>query len=589
MVILDLSSDHSANDLERRVMNLQVFAKFLGYLVFSPNWHGADINLNLFKPFPPTDGLQQLEFLGLPLEKLVEDAWSSGCAIVVVPWVTEILKMVKWDSFSQSSGKYRQLLTHLRCIQEEVGVYVAEERFKPAMLIITFCLEAFFHETAGFPKLTSLSLKSVRPVADLEFAEPSLDRRVLGFSEVLFFASNPHVEDLASLIMNLSFSLSKSPTKTRKLRPSVVSREVGLDSTRLFNDIQSDGKHEFSSPEKNVTAWSLGIDVTNIRAKLVDAFFHQHRDLKEICELVVDRALKNISHQVTQKCIRPAFLQRKISLKSSGEKFDEAYQSALEQSRNFLKSHLEQCTRDTLKILSPPRTNSKVMDVAASLAIERGIQLGQPIIDALVLSESNTLRDSLGKTTKKIGVSACDVYSVEVDELFQKVISALSNLRELFSGRTWEYKREEISDKIAVVESALDSWALSLDTRIPPESDLRLFFELISRVDETIPDVVDWFLSCDDVDFSSMIVPYLKLACKLSTYSSGGNACLEKVLKNVDVLKRLTKDRSDAANSNSIESLSNMLGGLIEARILERSALLEAKILPDLLEKKIFP
>jgi hypothetical protein len=329
-VLTELGADHTTDDLERRLMNTQLFARFLGYLVFSPNWHGAGIDLRNIKPPASVDGLQQLDSLGLPLVKALEEAWRGGYVLGVVPWITELLKMAKWDSFTQSSRTYRYLLAQLRKIQEEAGACSASSsHFGPTMQIVSFYLESFFHETAGFSKLTSLPQKSLCSISEIEVGDSSMDSAVLGFSTVTLFASSSHVEDLSTLIAHLTSSVARPPpTKSRKLRPSIVSRGTGLEMTRLFSE-SVDGKSlstvtEWTSPVKSRLPRTSHSATASIQAKLVDAFFHQHRDLKEICEFAVNRVLKNVSNRVASECIRPVFDESSLAFDSPADVFEEA-------------------------------------------------------------------------------------------------------------------------------------------------------------------------------------------------------------------------------------------------------------------------
>merc|ERR1719491_919065 len=46
-------------------------------------------------------------------------------------------------------------------------------------------------------------------------------------------------------------------------------------------------------------------DEALIQEKLVDAFSHQHKDLKSLCEFIVDISVKNVSMTTSQVCIYP--------------------------------------------------------------------------------------------------------------------------------------------------------------------------------------------------------------------------------------------------------------------------------------------
>eukprot|EP00531_Pseudo-nitzschia_arenysensis_P020374 CAMPEP_0116157444 /NCGR_PEP_ID=MMETSP0329-20121206/23347_1 /TAXON_ID=697910 /ORGANISM="Pseudo-nitzschia arenysensis, Strain B593" /LENGTH=103 /DNA_ID=CAMNT_0003654551 /DNA_START=938 /DNA_END=1246 /DNA_ORIENTATION=- len=103
--------------------------------------------------------------------------------------------MSKWDSISQSSMKFRQILANLRFIQslasrsnpDEFKVYGCN------MQQIFFHLETFFNETFSLPKLTSLPDAAL--VKQLNPEQKSLDRHKIGLSKVAIYASSPHMEN----------------------------------------------------------------------------------------------------------------------------------------------------------------------------------------------------------------------------------------------------------------------------------------------------------------------------------------------------------------------------------------------------------
>jgi hypothetical protein len=577
-VLTELGADHTTDDLERRLMNSQLFARFLGYLVFSPNWHGAGIDLRNIKPPASVDGLKQLDSLGLPLVKALEDAWRGGYVLGVVPWITELLKMAKWDSFTQSSRTYRYLLAQLRQIQEEAGNSSASpNHFGPTMQIVSFYLESFFHETAGFSKLTSLPQKSLCSVSEIEGDGSSMDSAVLGFSTVTLFASSSHVEDLSTLIAHLTSSVARLPTKSRKLRPSIVSRGIGLEMTSLFSEPPIDGK-----PLSTVTEWTTPVKsrlprtpesaTASIQAKLVDAFFHQHRDLKEICEFAVNRILKNASNRVASECIRPVFDESNLAFDSPADVFEEALANALKAARTFLHTCLESSIRQSLELLGPSGLHAKVLDVAASLAVTRGVQTGQPIIDALVATESNTVRESLARLQKKrlsgkapATGEAQDSRAAD-DPLFKAVIDSMTDLRDSFVAKLWESDAERVVDRLRTLESSLGRWSTAHDTKIPPESTLRPFFELVIRLDNSSRNFLQWCMTLNAAEYRSIMSPYLRIVCRLAGHSKYGFRHLGDLIETGDLVKRLIESEFLYDDTASIEALASLLLRMVETR-----------------------
>jgi hypothetical protein len=592
-VMLELGANHSATtcDIEKRLMNLQIFARFLGYLVFSPNWDdGADMDptsRNIIKPTQAADALEQLDSLGLSVDKALHDAWREGHLVEVIPWVTELLKMAKWDNFSQSSRKYRLLLGQLRCIQEQLSSprqTATTRMFKPTRQVLCFYLETLFHETVGFSKLTSLPKvvlgESWSSENEMSEEETRLDQAALGFSNVILFASSPHVEDLHSLIMRLSTSSSnggKSPGKPKKLRPSIVSSGISsTDMASVFQESPTDSGATMSiftdwrRPSKNHnTRPGLSSEASNktlsIQAKLVDAFFHQHRDLKDICEFTVSRVLRNASNELALKCIKPVFDECGIIGASFTEEcLQDAQQKALSASSRFLRSQLENSARRSVELLGPAGLSPKLVDVAASLAVARGMQDGIPIIDALITTECAMLRDTLVRAQKKQragknsqgsqkGSGASD------QPYFQELINAIASVLDLMPAQNDDELRLK---SLQYLESSVNTWKASEadNNKIPPESNLHAFFQLLLRLDQGAPCFINWCLAQDDAGVCwSFLAPYLRVVVVLAQHTKHGMKCLTNVISTKDAfLRRLIEC------GYKDESLQSLLMAMVE-------------------------
>jgi hypothetical protein len=518
-MMVDLVANRTTNQLEKRLMNLQLVAKFLGYLIFSPNWVSAGIDLRNIKAPGSVDALQQLDSLGLSLIDLLEDAWKQGYVALTVPWVTELLKMAKWDSFSQSTRRYRFLLAQLRSIQEQASaIPPVFQRFGPTMQIVTFYLESFFHETFGLSKLTLLPKTTLSSIAGVE--KENLDSTALGFSNVALFASNPHVEDLFTLITNLTSSVGRvSPSKARKLRPSIVSRGIGPEATRLFSEPPAEGNgFEWSTPVKNRPKGAT----IPVQAKLVDAYFHQHREVKEVCEFTVNRVLKNVSNQLSSECIKPVYEECGITHESSEQVLEEAEAKVLEVSMRFLSKCLEDSARKSLELLGPAGLHPKVLEVAASLIVARGVQDGQPIIDALVTTETRTIRDSLIRKKLAAANTASGKNSSLSETLFDEMVNALSSFRDAIEKQLWLKKKDQLMQRILDLETAADKWSTARDTKIPQETNLRVFFELLLRVDQSASVLLNWCMDRDVSDCWLIMSPYLRVLTKVARHTKHG-------------------------------------------------------------------
>ena len=577
--MINLSSDQSTNSLEKRLMNLQLFARFLGFLIFSPNWHGAEIDSAKIRPIVLADGLYQLESLGLSPMKMVEDAWVGGYTVSVVPWVTELLKMAKWDSLSQTSLTFRQLLANLRNIQSFVSSKDAIEvdRFGPSMQILSLCLETFFYEANGLAKLTSLPQASLSSVATV--AADSLDRLSIGFSTAAFFASSPHIEDLSNLINGLCVStVGKSPNKWRKLRPSVVSHGINLEASNLFPESPNKigippPSDEWKSPKSVGWNGAFGSQTRNIQTKLVHAFFHQHRDVKEVCEFSVSQVLKNVSNQALSACIKPAFEEQKLRGDSSDHDFENAQEVALHSSQAFLKSLMETSLRKSLEVLGPPGLHPKVLDIAIFLSVTRGVHSGQALLHTLVLNESKTLRKSLEREKKKESQGKEVTFIEEQpasprDKALQDLLSAVDALEHYLCSSS-----NKAANDVALLASEADkllkSFFTVLGCAMPTELSLRRLFESVFRLDCTSASFIEWCLGLGDQDCYSVLMPYLWFSIELSRLTLHGLKTLSECLQEEVLVQLLSKFcRCPAV---SLDEIACLVMGMLESGIIEIS------------------
>lgn len=78
------------NHLAKTIM----VAKFLGLLVFSPNW-----TIGEGKPCVSstiTKGFAYNEMASFDLKRQIENAWMEYRLVMVIPWVVEFLKMMRY-------------------------------------------------------------------------------------------------------------------------------------------------------------------------------------------------------------------------------------------------------------------------------------------------------------------------------------------------------------------------------------------------------------------------------------------------------------------------------------------------------------
>ena len=95
-LISKMTAVNDTKGLCQHISKTQLLAKFLGLLVFGPNWDltngdssaslmSSDMEENFDDNLPPIN-----------IKKIIEAAWKEYRLIVVVPWVVQFLGMIKW-------------------------------------------------------------------------------------------------------------------------------------------------------------------------------------------------------------------------------------------------------------------------------------------------------------------------------------------------------------------------------------------------------------------------------------------------------------------------------------------------------------
>lgn len=527
--ILDLLADLSPTDLEQKIMKLQLIARFLGFLVFSPNWHESGIDASKLQSIALADGMQQLDSLGLSVVAQMDRAWTTGQIVAGVPWVTELLRMAKWDSLTQTSKQFRQLLANLRGIQRSI-VGTEESNgtgyFAPTMKIMSLYLERFFEETTGLPKLTSLPLSTLSP-ADIDRPE-SLDAICTGFSSVLVFAASPHMEDLLSLVNRIEKGVtSKTPAKARKLRPSIVSRNLGVEPSKLFEDQTQGDAGRLETPIKLGNSvfdpnWELPeTETKTIETKLVEAFFHQHREIKLICEFAVDQVLKMAPKQIVSACIQSTWEEKEITEDSGEEEVSIAQALALNKAKALLESRMRAAVASGLEVFGPDNLHPRIASIATHLSISRGMVLGRTGMHTLIEAESSSRLSRRPKPAKQAEPhGALDGRCVT-----SLASAAIEDLTNAFDDQKSAATSHKVEDVLALIEDTtmrLRELAGAYESSVPTESSLRTVTSALLELDRSGGTIFRWCETLAVEEFYRVFLALFRLQLAVSGVSSFG-------------------------------------------------------------------
>ena len=566
-------SNLSLVDLEKKIMKLQILARFLGYLVFSPNWHGVGIDVSKIQPIPSTNGLLQLESIGVFILSHVHEGWKSGQMIAVIPWVTELLRMAKWDSLTQASIPFRQLLTDLRGIQvnlTSLSTEKSEGRFGPSMALVVFYLERFFDDTIGLPRLTGLARSNLGQI-DKDSSD-LLDNQYTGFSAVLLYASSPHMEDLVSLVDQIRRGImSKSPTKARKVRPSIVNSTIGIEPNKLFG-----GDSEKGLPTLT-RAGSLHSDLRNaetveqqsIEMKLTEAFFHQHRDIKEICEFAVDRVMKHELNHIATECTKQTYEDENITSQSTDEMRTNAEAVAFTRAHKMLENRLDNAVRRSLDAFGVEPYCPRVLEVASSLSSRRGMQSAKSMLRILV---SNACDSIQGQKHKASETSKDLVTAVATKTSLAE--AAFENLVIHFAGSEVNPNDMDGLDLMCHATESIQSLGQEYDAVLPTESNLRKLMASLRQLDRISDTLVTWCQSLGTNEYYRALLVLLGLMLAVRSVSAYGLHQLKKKMMNSALILRFLESSNEAKQSK--DEVAHFMNKLLEESILDIDTFTEA-------------
>jgi len=400
-LIAGLSTSFSPKGVSAKLMKLQLLSRFLGFIVFAPNW-GVGCENVVLSPDETKSWIATTEPC-LPILAMIRSSWVNRQVVTVVPWVVEYLRMAKWDKVSlHRSPSLHSILATLRTIQ----LKCQSEWGSPNALSVSNFLEVLFGDVYGLGRTSFLPLVELPSPGEKATDSDSLDMIPISFNSELLFTSNPYLDELLSLITSLSQTPKQSSGASRKLRPSMVS--PGKKSMYSEDDAGTEISNlDFSISSisiNNISTHASANDSTYaISRKLVDVFFHQHRELKDTCEFVVDRAAKNALSITLQQFIVPR-LKKALYFEANfpSHLLSQLVNQTVKASRGSIEKLLDGTIRGSLDHLISVGTPEGVMNMAASLCIAHGLKLVESMLANNAIVEAKKLFDDCLRERKKL-------------------------------------------------------------------------------------------------------------------------------------------------------------------------------------------
>ena len=525
--------DVGTQNLENRILESKMIARFLGLLIYSPSW---------FSPLLPvdasistsSDGLTHLLALDMSIVDIVNEAISSGNLVVAVPWIVDLLRMSVWSLAQADSARFQQVVGHLRSIQLQLSSNMTRgSSAKETAVLIRTSLESLFDEVVGITNAGSfqtypLEMKGVPP--------DSMDNLELSFGSAFMSATSPYVEELSALIATLSQGLSslRSPGISRKLRPSVVASTDDLEAQLNFTDMVTS---KLGSIFEHANA-SKPLDA--LRLRLQDTFFHQHNGLKEMCDFAGKSVLASSLSKLVPHCLQP-FLKERFS-ESSGQILEEAAKSAC---RDFLRSLLTANIRQAVSAMVPNELKEKVVETAVSITVVNALSLSEQTINDIVLLEIKTFEANRDKEKRSLRFEPVVQAGDQAEQEAPKSWMALAT--DAIDDLILQLKGEEFASCFVAIVAVLDSLEQLTkhnDAQIPPDNELRSFYQSMLSLDFYSPRIINWCMlpvTGNEKQRWEILSAYLQMACRLKKWSSHGPRGVIDFVSQEESLRALIK------------------------------------------------
>lgn len=411
-LILKSSSSNDTKGLEQRICQLQLLAKFLGLIVFSPNWmmnyHVPEDPLSLAPYYTPV----------IPINILIEEAYKQHRLLLIIPWCCSYLRMITWDRISIQLPYFRKTFSMLRSIHKYIPSATNESTpMNRNMLILCFQLDALFSDVVGLNQ-TEIFFEYLLPIKSARQDENFLDTTPIEFSKAYICATCPHVDDLHKLVVDLS----TRPTirkrvggASKKLKPFILSTNP---SNSIIDDVSSEKGNMSALDPLIFGKLQLLMNKNTFKNKgqnlCIDAFFHQNKALHLLCDFVVDFSIENmLSKQIADECIGPSvldsFLEKvthdsipsPVSIDWYLQTLQSIEKDAALVADSYTRRFLHRYILSVMSQMMPPYINANVKRVATSLTLEHAIQKGLALSSSLVRAEAKKIIDTQLKPHSK--------------------------------------------------------------------------------------------------------------------------------------------------------------------------------------------
>ena len=410
-MIMNMTSSNDSRGLEQRVRELQLLAKFLGLLAFSPNWDIKENETTIFDYFTPL----------IPINKIIEDGYAKGILVSVIPWTLDFLGMMSWDNISMKQPYYRDTFGMLRSIHRNLNQSASSgySHLATNLLSVGLQLDAFFADVIGLADVERLPEWNLS-IPTYNGSQDVLDASPLELSKHYSLSLSTHLDDLHKLATDIAVNgrLVNSSGASKKLKPYSLSSNT-INTLSLTGSTSTSERFDALGPlERGTLQGFLSQNkmekIESGNGRLIDAFFHQHKYLQQLCEFVIDFS---IEHILSKTCLddyiipdvmdaaKSVFAQEHVPLPIE---LDWYLKTLLKIEREAAITIQCKCQRVLVEYISnainslvPRNINAKIKGVAINLSMNHALRKADLLTASIIRTESKRGMDSLLNKQKK--------------------------------------------------------------------------------------------------------------------------------------------------------------------------------------------
>eukprot|EP00977_Amphora_coffeiformis_P001843 scaffold353_cov185-Amphora_coffeaeformis.AAC.71 len=538
------SSSLSSSNIDRSLEDLCLLAKFLGLLIFSPNWHSSKYSLDESRSRSLVyDELDFLKFGGKGVCQVLQDAWKVCRLVSVIPWLVEMFRLSVWDETFRRTHSFREVSRLLRLIQLKT-VTESHRVSQDCKEVLLLCLESFVDEIAGLDWIEALKLD----FAEIESSEGrqeknGLDTETNSFERGTIFSVNNRSENVLNVVTDLTRSsrgLMRSPGVSRKVRPSMV----------LTEEKEKKPKPQTPEPEIDIE--------TKVQMELRASFFHLHRDLQVICEFVVDRVVNNLS-----ELLKSVQVEESLVILPD-ESLDKAATRQILKMKctDCLRFEFERCLEKSLALYAPT-TDKNVRRIANAVSVDQGMQTVRPKLDTALSEMISAATANLQRLQKK------KLFSKDAGTSASKLSGIVLDL-EVVREKMEKYPDEpnDLLESMQKARSSLDMWIAMEIRENSPEEDLRSFYVVIDELDSSCSSFLQCLLNSSIIEKYSwwLLIELLRIAARSSHMCSYGFQSVKFALADIKTVSWLISGGEEPCGG--IGSMKQLIQELCQARLI---------------------